>query len=276
MDRITPTTKCQFFILLFVLSVTLLVFASTIFAQYDQPTSTPVAIDVVEYAMTFPNFLICNERDFEISEIGWEGVIIGMSRTNELFEVIAEIGEDYSIRASNIGNQIEYTLLLSGIDRTSLRRAPNAVRFCSIDDFIYALAVQYPVTSDLYINDLIAQYSLPQAPSYVIGSAATRVVFWFEYGVATVVTVLDDSFGQISEVIYFPPVQSDAFTEIWPYAYSVSGQNSTISSEELENLYGIQNPFDFDAMIATITAEPSRTPTPTFTPRATVTATATP
>jgi hypothetical protein len=27
-----------------------------------------------------------------------------------------------------------------------------------------------------------------------------------------------------------------------------------------------RNPFDFNAMIATITAEPSRTPTPTFIP----------
>lgn len=111
-------------------------------------------------------------------------------------------------------------------------------------------------------------------------SPATRIVFWSEEGVAARVFVLNEegSYGRISTVIYFPPLSLNDFTESWLYVYTVSGQSDEIPREELENLYGVENPFDFNVMIATITAQPTRTPIPTFTPRATenLSATSTP
>jgi len=91
-----------------------------------------------------------------------------------------------------------------------------------------------------------------------------RTVFWFEEGIAANVFVQQGdaaSFGQIGNVIYFPPQSSEGYEGRWPFTVTrrqpFHPADPSIPDE--------QNPFDFDAMIATMTVESSRTPTPTST-----------
>jgi hypothetical protein len=72
-------------------------------------------------------------------------------------------------------------------------------------------------------------------------------------------------------IIYFPPQSAEGYEGRWPF--NLTRTQPFVPSDP--SIPSEQNPFDFEAMIATITAEPSRTPTPTFDPQA-VEATATP
>jgi hypothetical protein len=101
-----------------------------------------------------------------------------------------------------------------------------------------------------------------------------RTAFWFEKGIAANVFVHRGdaaSFGRIGSVIYFPPQSAEGYEGRWPF--NLTRTQPFVPSDP--SIPSEQNPFDFEAMIATITAEPSRTPTPTFDPQA-VEATATP
>lgn len=131
-----------------------------------------------------------------------------------------------------------------------------------------------------YLIDYIAAHGEPDAITWT-PTYNYRIAFWFEEGFAVeILTSTTDrtssSWGSTStgRIFYFPYQAVEGFEQRWPY-------NAT--QREMPSLLGIgdivpteQNPFDFDAMIATITAQPSRTPTAIFTPIQTATGTPTP
>ena len=272
MDKVkrssNPRRKYYWLFVILVLVLLLILLPKGIVEQIELPTPEPIPTHLYEYAMTFPNFLLCSEANRNSVGTNWEGIIIGRSKIADVFEVAEQWSNDdyYSIRADRLGSDVGYTILLSGVDHSGTRQAANTIRFCVIDDTIFALVVSYPVGSNLYIDDFVAQYSIPQAISYDVGSPASRIVFWFDEGVAAKVSVLDEegSFGRINTVIYFAPPNDP--TQSWPYNHSVSGQTNDISQSEFEDWYGEENPFDFETMLATINSQPARIATPAFTP----------
>lgn len=248
--------------------IVLMISVLRISSQSPLPTPIPVPTQVQasSYVMTFPNFLYCSRVDPSNVGLSWEGVIVGKSIPQDIFDVISRWTDTYETRAWSIGADIEYTLnIRNAIDQTGRYRSPTSLRFCTVDDKVSILSVNYPVGSQLYINDFVANYGLPDAVSYDYGSPSTRLVFWARHGIAARVFYAneDASSTSISTIIYFPPVVGDV-TKKWPFSETITGQNDKITLGFYEEEV---NPFDFDAMIATITAQPTRTLTPTFTPR---------
>ena len=66
-------------------------------------------------------------------------------------------------------------------------------------------------------------------------------------------------------MIHFPAQSSEGFEGRWPFTVTRMEPFNPVDP----SIPNEQNPFDFDAIIATITAEPSRTATPTVVAEAT-------
>lgn len=141
---------------------------------------------------------------------------------------------------------------------------PVHVSACLQDNIVTALssidsALQSP---SFFLDDWVAELGVPDAVTWDSVSTS-RVVFWFEEGIAVSVLVVEP-YGASLFPVYFPYQPVDGYETRWPY-------NRTRRSPMQHHEAGTpppseQNPFNFNTMIATITAEPSRTPTPTFEP----------
>jgi hypothetical protein len=126
----------------------------------------------------------------------------------------------------------------------------------------------------MHIQDMVASYGVPDIVTWG-NSHISRTVFWFEDGIVTLAYILEQTdgpdFGEIGLIVYFPYQSDEGFEQRWPY-----NRTNTENPTGGDVLYDpppseAENPFNFEAIVATITAEPSRTPTPTFEPVATAT-----
>jgi hypothetical protein len=117
------------------------------------------------------------------------------------------------------------------------------------------------------LSDLIVEFGEPDTITWT-GNPATRVVFWFEQGFAGVVNILpneigyEPTFGRVITQIYFPYQEAEGYENRWPYNQTRPFNQFLAWPSQGYDEYGPENPFDFESMIATITAEPTRTVTP--------------
>lgn len=203
------------------------------------------------------------------------GIEVGVSDLDDLVQAMPEFYDPE--RGSREVDREVRIIYDNGVSQY-IKHGPGYV--CVQDDIVVTLG-----NGDIlpYLIDYVAVHGEPDvitwAPTY-----DRRVAFWFEKGFAVeIVTSTTDrtdlSWGRISGAFLFPYQEVEGYEHRWPYnatqpelpvqALWVLGTGEEVPTE--------QNPFDFDAMIATITAEPSRTPTATPTPNATESpATATP
>jgi hypothetical protein len=154
---------------------------------------------------------------------------------------------------------------------------PSAVLLCLLNNEVQVLATAYNYDLSVprpNLSDLVAQLGEPDAITWT-ENPASRVAFWFEQGIAVEVTVIpnnpdnprfEPTFGRIVTEFYFPYQEVEGYEDRWPYNQTRKFNPFLSYPYEGMNDYGPENPFDFDSMIATLTAEPSRTPTPTFGP----------
>lgn len=231
----------------------------------QEATPTPITLPegyLVEAPRTFPSStLFCEDAINLIEGATWNGITIGLSDRLELLNILGEIGS-YSIRESD--NNIVAT-----VESEELFRLEPNISACIHEDIVTVLGLSYRrgLKNALRWDTFLSQYGEPDAVTWYQGVNGIRVLFWFEQGIALEVSILGDSSnGLVLSTIYFSPIEGDDYTNQYPY-----NRTWFPDTPELEDIYGEQNPFDFDAIIATITAEPSRTPTPTFPPRATTT-----
>lgn len=248
---------------------------SMVMGQYEtlQPTEelTPlVPSPTIELTppQYYPEYLMCEEVE-PTEGASWLDIEIGVSSLDDLMITLDRLGEyevllvnDTYIYLGQIENgdeQIETDPILS----------PSYIAVCvSEENAISSVGILSKASFQLDIYDLVAMYGIPDAVSYT-ARPLVRIVFWFESGIAASIYVGPESEfrGAVTAVYYFPFVDVTSFESEYPYIFT---REEALSSVE-------QNPFDFDAIVATITAEPSRTPIPTFAPLpSTPTATATP
>jgi hypothetical protein len=114
---------------------------------------------------------------------------------------------------------------------------------------------------NIHIRDLVAKYG---APDLVLWDAilSARVLVWLTEGVAASVRV-DESeqffpYGTVMVMVYFPYQSLEGYEARWPYTHQASSAAYYVTLTP--SVPHETNPFDFDAMIAAITAEPSPTP----------------
>lgn len=224
-----------------------------------QPLPTMTEIPLSELRI-FPRDLSCDQIE-GVSGLGptWESITIGQSTVTDLENYFASLGT-YTKDFFEDGRFIYVTREKDWLDRTG-------VTGCAIDNIIVAL--QFRTATPFNLRDFMVRYGIPDAQTWSSNSPYEAVVFWFEHGIALQVsTGIDDYgihidspfYGDVSHITYFPYQSADRYETRWPYNRT-RGEYASVFPEN-----GIQNPFDFYALMATVTAQPSRTATPTFMP----------
>jgi hypothetical protein len=234
----------------------------------QQFTPTPVNSDDLR---VFPSDLVCDKQEATISGVGptWSGITIGQSTLTDVENLLSTLSDEYVfIDDDDFNTRFVIWGLGQAVD------IPFAVRLCLKENKIQALSLTYDASvshSRPYLSDLVAQLGEPNAITWA-DNPASRVVFWFEEGFAAEVTVLPNEpsyqpiFGRVDSEIYFPYQEAEGYENRWPYNQTRPFNPFLAWPYQGYDEYGPENPFDFESMIATITAEPSRTPTPMFTP----------
>ena len=256
--------------ILIIIAIMVLAFVN---AQEATPTPTQIPIAIIP----FPS-LDCNDIQAPFIGSTWGEITVGSSNINDLREYINTLSSSYT---ENSFTSLQITSF-SVSDRVSeTENIPSVISACIQPDNqeIIALTVLTPSwLNQIYMIDLVAEYGIPD---FVLWDEilSSRVLVWLTEGIAASVNV-DESeqfnpYGLVTRVVYFPYQSLEGYEERWPYTHRAASRPELVTlTPQLPNA---DNPFDFDAMIATITAEPSRTPTPTFAPRPTeVTGTPTP
>lgn len=206
----------------------------------------------------FPTHMYCPEIGVPYIGGSWGGIAIGVSTIDELQDYLETLGGKYFV--GYIAESFFFELISS--DSSS---APTSIIAC-IDaetDVVTALNVSVSYQSNLAIEDLIATYGIPDAVTWD-EVPEFRVLFWFDRGLAAVVCVdfcePSTQCRQVMRIVYFPYQPSHLYEERWPY------NQTAFSAAQIATPIDEQHPFDFDTMIATLEAEPWRTPTPTVSP----------
>lgn len=262
-----------------VLIVTVLVTLSYLYIDAQEITPTtepfPTASSIRSPWSAFPSDMYC--EDLNVSEGStWGTIEIGYSTVEELKDYIHSIGEYESVEQS--AGIISF-IRSGGLSRES--ELPFGIVACLDGNTVVALTIS-AINQNLSIQDIVAEFGIPDAVTWGSNNIS-RTVFWFDEGIAASVYILEESdildYGKIGLIVYFPYQSTQDFEERWPYNRTNS-ENPTGGDRVYEPPPSeAQNPFNFADIVATITAEPSRTPTPTFAPPSatpTITATATP
>lgn len=235
----------------------ILLIGVTINAQ--EITSTPYPPVSNFHWQAFPVDLYCEYVEGVAEGPSWGDITIGISNVEDLENYVSSIGH-YEIH--RYANFIEFV-------RSETNETSPRINACLDGETQIVTGLSISLEDKIYIQDLVAKFSIPENITWG-NSNISRTIFWPNEGIAALVYILEDSentdYGQIGLIVYFPYQTNEEFEEHWPYIYT-----------NLENPRGgdrvyepppseAQNPFDFEVMIATITAQPSRTPTPTFAP----------
>lgn len=243
------------------------VFAYSVFvsSQDETPTITPLPTPSSD-VWPFPNGMYCNEIELGLGS-SWHGITIGESTLDEFEQQLFALSDEYSIIERP--NPASLGIVYSVPTEIALEnQIPRAVTICTIDNIIASIRVSntvYPAQPSIFIDDWIANLGTPDAVTWG-GSEFSRVVFWFQEGIALDVFVGQPEYGAVFYTIYFPYQDVSGYEARFPYNRTA---RIPFVGDEVFNppLPTEQNPFDFDAIIATITAQPSRTsPTATVTP----------
>lgn len=224
-------------------------------AQEATPTITPLPTPMTD-VWPFPNGLYCADIVMGIGPT-WREITIGESTIDELTELLTSYSDNYTISdRGQLGVHFSIWDRSEAIDK----EIPSSVRVCTIDNFIVALSVLMPEDEpSFYLEDWMAQFGRPDAIAWN-GAEFARTVFWFEEGISITV-ILTEPYGATLAPIFFPYQSAEGYENRWPYnrryKTQVQGGQGWIPPLPKE-----ENPFDFDLMLATITAQPTRTLTP--------------
>lgn len=245
-------------------------------------TSTPTPVDSDDLRV-FPGDLVCDRQEPSPNDEGssWMGITIGESTLDDVEALLATFRYEYRFIDDD-----DYDIRFVTWNPLQIEEGePTSVRLCLEQNIVQVIAVQYAYPQTISrpnLTDFVAQLGEPDAITWS-DNPAGRVVFWFERGFAAVVTVipnelndprLEPTFGRVGEQLYFPYQEVDGYEDRWPYNQTRKFNAYLPSPEDPSVDFGPENPFNFEEMIATITVEPSRTPTSTFTvPTTTDTAT---
>lgn len=244
---------------------------SLIFVTYSgssrasrEPTLEYSPTPTLTFQNSFPENLVCSDVETPGNPgPTWHGVTIGKSSLDDLLKQFGDEGQ-------------EAVQTPSGALAFRLSTGQNLypVDVCVQGTAITAMIIGMIYVEPVFLIDFVSEHGIPDAVTYTT-NPYSRMVFWFEQGLAVEVyaNVGDMFFEKVFRVALFPYQPVTGHEARWPY--NRTWPEWIASDEFVTSLPDTQNPFDFHAMVATITAQPSRTPTAIFTPRPTQTATPT-
>lgn len=247
-------------------------------AQSMQATQEimPTPVSTVDLRV-FPGDLVCDGREDSPSNDApsWMGITIGESTLEDVEALLSTLSNDYIFIDDDDRDTRFTNFELLSFDNVD--DIPSTVSICLDGNIIQVLSIRYTNYPGyrLYLDDFVSYLGVPDAVTWS-NSPTGRVVFWFEQGIAVEVSAVPNepgyypTYGRVGTEVYFPYQEVAGYEDRWPYnqtrkfnPYLPLPQEIGASEAALD--FGPENPFDFDAMIATITAQPSRTPTSTAT-----------
>lgn len=246
-------------------------------ATPDSAASTPVDSDDLR---VFPDDLLCDRLEASSDSYGasWMGITIGKSSYNDLETLIEGFDLSY---LSIVENEFEGRFVIEGSSANlDSSRTPFAISYCLENEIIQVLKISYSLNLKVKHPELSAFVNKLGKPDKITwtNNPNTRLVFWFSAGfAATIALPIDGEIGQtrVFQEIYFPYQETDDYEDRWPYNQTRKLNPYLVSPEDARVDFGTENPFDFDTIELTVTAQPTQTPTtPYMQPTATVTPTA--
>lgn len=233
------------------------------------PTLTPFDTNPFDMNMDIPFPLLdCPEIESPFAGPAWGEITIGHNTMEDLRDYVTELSPYYSDYYDPYLQSIEF--LAVSIKFAKSEQIPYKLGACihPEDGIITAIFVPlFNLDVQTHMSALVAEYG---APDLVLWGVALdeRVLLWLTEGIAASVSV-DESeqfnpYGTVELIVYFPYQELEGYEDRWPYTHRASSASQLVTltpyvPHEI-------NPFDFDAIIATLTAEPSRTPTSTASP----------
>lgn len=239
-------------------------------------SATAIPREIYTY---FPSSLVCNEA-FKGDGPSTGLVTIGKTTIQELDALYSQYLEVSPKYSEADGETLVY--LNHRSDGTIYRR----IDVCLIDGVIVAADGDFPSISQIQdvkretevpqpievpinfellgIKHFVARYGLPNAIAYS-PNPTHRVAFWFEQGIAGEFYVVNDpsqipsSFGALSQRIYFPFQDAEGYETRWPFNQTypeeqyIEGAAPFVATDVPTE----RNPFDFEAIVATIVAQPT-------------------
>jgi hypothetical protein len=211
----------------------------------------------------FPTGLVCSHAEFGPGP-SWRGITIGETTLTEIKSMLEE-GQSMV--------EFEGMLQFQLRDTSGFKLLIN-IRLCAENGVVKVIDIwRAGMAEALYLEDMIAELGEPDTVTYST-NPYNRLAFWFEAGTAAEIFVSQNAVGyEITEIYYFSYQSREGYENRWPYNAVLDPESGYFATTLAEGTLHEQNPFDFDEIIAPMTAQPSRTRTPTFTPRPTQTAT---
>lgn len=222
-----------------------------------QEGETPPPIPTPDWTINwyaFPYSLYCSEIDTSRSNgPNWGEIQIGSSTLSDLDIYVTGLSGGYQTDGV-LGNWVNY--YMSSASQADEEGVPDQIIACILEDTVWLLKVTIgdnPLLK-IQLSDLITEYGLPDAVTWT-EVLQTRVVFWFERGIAAEVGVYESdmetihNFGNISNLIYFPYQNNQNYETRWPYNITRTTPPPTGDEVLVPPLPTEQNPFDFDSII---------------------------
>jgi hypothetical protein len=228
--------------------------------RHRTTTPTPIPIDPNVMMVVFPN-LDCFDIESPFDGPTWNTITIGASTIDDLRNYVTELNPTYSEHSVDSLRYVSFSVTNQIAESNSI---PTVIAACldSGSKIVTALGVLNPF-AESYLQDLVTHFGIPEFVWWdeILSS---RVVVWVTKGIAASVSV-DESeqfipYGNVTRLVYFPYQTLEDYEEQWPYTHRASPRPNLVT--RTPELPYVDNPFDFDAMIATITALPSQTATP--------------
>jgi hypothetical protein len=212
---------------------------------------TPVPTAASELNLyAFPYSLYCSDiSTVQNNGPEWEGIQIGASSLNDFDQSVTNLRELY--RTNDLrGNQISYYIPTTRL--AAREGVPVGIMACILDNTVWLLRVTIVDNPPLRVqlSNLIAEYGLPNAVTWS-EVLSTRIVFWFEDGVAAEVGVYESeeeafsNYGDVLQIIYFPYQSNQNYEAVWPYNRTRVTPPSMGDEVYDPPLPTEQNPFDF-------------------------------
>ncbi len=241
----------------------------TIFPSGPTPSRAPTVF--YQNGGPFVTLPLMCPKDIPLREgLSWRSITVGRSYLWDLDELYGVYSTPIQpIELSFFPGSFADIYRITLTSRASMdRRLATGVEACVVNWKIAALAITLINDSDLSpkMEDWIAHFGIPDVVTWSHGEEwRYRDLLWSKAGLALKVdtATLHDRWVSVNLVVFFPPVRSAGeLSTSWPYTQLRRTPPKGINEGYPEEA----NPFNFRAILATVTAQPPTTLAPPATP----------
>jgi hypothetical protein len=205
------------------------------------------ALSPDDRTLTFPTWIYCSEVALGDGPT-WKGITIGRTTLSDLFN-----NNRYEVQGRR-GDEIDF-IVFNDTGPGSYRSTA-----CIKGDVLSTLSAEIAGVDPVFLPELVSLYGIPDVVTY--NYSVARLVLWLKRGVAADVYVDESSkfYGRVSRIVLFPFQSVEGYETRWPF--NRTQLTPTHPDDPEQTVSPNKNPFDFDAIVATLTAQPPRTPSP--------------